>query len=555
MLAGIISSPSAYSTRKLPRERDRAPQPGAPEHARPGLHHPGGVHRIQRSEPIPTPDADRAAGRELRGPLLHLLAAPAAGRPLRRRRGVRRRPADQVDARPRAPEARSRRSSSRRSPGSRRPPRSSCSTTRRGGVLAMVGGSDYQQAPFNLATNGHRQPGSSFKPFTLVTALEQGRSPDEVFTSAPQEIPFRIKVAKKNGKGDKVVPDLFRVNNYDDNYLGSASIAQRDDLLRQLRLLPARHPGRGPERRRDREQDGDRDRPLLDQGLRVLDRGRAVAAVQPGADPRWARDRRHPARDGARVQHARGTTASGSRARWHRTPAARSGFSTSPTAATASATRAATRCADQDRRQRRQQAESRSRWSTRRSRRPPRTCSLPWSPPEPANAPRPATRPWGKTGTTDDNGDAWFCGATPKITACIWVGYRGHGDADGDRVRRRPGGRRHLPRPDLLPDRRRLRRDSRPPTRSTAARTSRRRRPTTTTAPTGRRDHRRRRAAARVGRSGDADAEHRRAERSRRAGRPRPRRRRRRGPAPTGGGVSAGLVRPPRPATADGRER
>ncbi len=30
---------------------------------------------------------------------------------------------------------------------------------------------------------------------------------------------------------------------------------------------------------------------------------------------------------------------------------------------------------------------------------------------------------WGKTGTTDDNGDAWFCGATPKVTACVWVGF------------------------------------------------------------------------------------------------------------------------------------
>ena len=30
---------------------------------------------------------------------------------------------------------------------------------------------------------------------------------------------------------------------------------------------------------------------------------------------------------------------------------------------------------------------------------------------------------WGKTGTTDDNGDAWFCGATPKFTMCVWVGY------------------------------------------------------------------------------------------------------------------------------------
>jgi penicillin-binding protein 1A len=30
---------------------------------------------------------------------------------------------------------------------------------------------------------------------------------------------------------------------------------------------------------------------------------------------------------------------------------------------------------------------------------------------------------WGKTGTTDDNGDAWFCGATPDITVCVWVGH------------------------------------------------------------------------------------------------------------------------------------
>jgi membrane peptidoglycan carboxypeptidase len=29
----------------------------------------------------------------------------------------------------------------------------------------------------------------------------------------------------------------------------------------------------------------------------------------------------------------------------------------------------------------------------------------------------------GKTGTTDDHTDAWFCGYTPNITACVWVGY------------------------------------------------------------------------------------------------------------------------------------
>jgi penicillin-binding protein 1A len=91
------------------------------------------------------------------------------------------------------------------------------------GVRAMVGGTDYSKRPFNLATQGQRQPGSAFKPFTLVTALEQGRSPDEVFTSAPQKIPFKVKVPTKGG-GTKVLPDLFEVSNYGDEYLGSASI-------------------------------------------------------------------------------------------------------------------------------------------------------------------------------------------------------------------------------------------------------------------------------------------------------------------------------------------
>ena len=93
-----------------------------------------------------------------------------------------------------------------------------------GEVLAMVGGQDFASSPFNLATNGQRQPGSSFKPFTLVTALKEGHSPDEVFESAPQSLPFEAKVMGKNGE-EKTVTDHFRVNNYDDNYLGSASIA------------------------------------------------------------------------------------------------------------------------------------------------------------------------------------------------------------------------------------------------------------------------------------------------------------------------------------------
>jgi penicillin-binding protein 1A len=92
-----------------------------------------------------------------------------------------------------------------------------------GTVRAMVGGPDYQEAPFNLATNGHRQPGSAFKPFTLITALQQGHSTSEVYASSPQTIPFRARF-EKNGK-TKIVPELFEPKNYEDSYLGSASIA------------------------------------------------------------------------------------------------------------------------------------------------------------------------------------------------------------------------------------------------------------------------------------------------------------------------------------------
>src|SRR6202021_1025471 len=46
-----------------------------------------------------------------------------------------------------------------------------------GEVRAMVSGAgNYQQSPFNLATLGYRQPGSSFKLFTLAAALSTGKA-------------------------------------------------------------------------------------------------------------------------------------------------------------------------------------------------------------------------------------------------------------------------------------------------------------------------------------------------------------------------------------------
>lgn len=77
---------------------------------------------------------------------------------------------------------------------------------RDGRVLAMVGGRNFHKSQFNLAVQGERQAGSSFKPFVLAAALDEGISPQTVFTSKPTLINL----------GDK----LWSVYNYENSYLG-----------------------------------------------------------------------------------------------------------------------------------------------------------------------------------------------------------------------------------------------------------------------------------------------------------------------------------------------
>jgi penicillin-binding protein 1A len=87
---------------------------------------------------------------------------------------------------------------------------------RTGGVLAMIGGNNYRKSQFNLAVQGERQPGSSFKPFVLATALKDGISPDSEFESGPVEIPL----------GDKV----WSVHNYENSDLGRISLATATEM-------------------------------------------------------------------------------------------------------------------------------------------------------------------------------------------------------------------------------------------------------------------------------------------------------------------------------------
>jgi penicillin-binding protein 1A len=82
---------------------------------------------------------------------------------------------------------------------------------RNGKVLAMIGGNSYHKSQFNLAVQGERQPGSSFKPFVLATALKQGISPGSQFESGPVQIPL----------GDKI----WYVHNYEGSDLGQISLA------------------------------------------------------------------------------------------------------------------------------------------------------------------------------------------------------------------------------------------------------------------------------------------------------------------------------------------
>jgi penicillin-binding protein 1A len=96
-----------------------------------------------------------------------------------------------------------------------------------GQVRAMVGGpivdgqEDYSQYPFNLATQGHRQPGSSFKPFTLAMALQYGGyGPDSVIDSAPQD----FIVPNSGGK------EHFIVHNFGSTYSGPITLAAATDI-------------------------------------------------------------------------------------------------------------------------------------------------------------------------------------------------------------------------------------------------------------------------------------------------------------------------------------
>lgn len=57
-----------------------------------------------------------------------------------------------------------------------------------GAIRALVGGAEYAQSQFNRAVDAKRQPGSAFKPFVYLSALEAGRTPRSIRNDAPVRI-------------------------------------------------------------------------------------------------------------------------------------------------------------------------------------------------------------------------------------------------------------------------------------------------------------------------------------------------------------------------------
>lgn len=78
--------------------------------------------------------------------------------------------------------------------------------TPEGAIQTIIGGKDYSTSQFNRAVNAYRQPGSSFKLFTYLTAFENGYKPNDTLVDEPIQL------------------DEWTPKNWDDTYRGEVSL-------------------------------------------------------------------------------------------------------------------------------------------------------------------------------------------------------------------------------------------------------------------------------------------------------------------------------------------
>jgi len=94
-----------------------------------------------------------------------------------------------------------------------------------GRIFAVAGGFSYEMSQFNRAMQAQRQPGSAFKPFVYLTALENGFTPATLVADEP----FVMDMGPGQGKWDP--------KNYHDDYLGPVPLRKGIELSRNLMTI------------------------------------------------------------------------------------------------------------------------------------------------------------------------------------------------------------------------------------------------------------------------------------------------------------------------------
>ena len=251
-------------------------------------------------------------------------------------------------------------------------------------VDAMVGGFDYKNAPFNLATQGYRQPGSTVKPFVLTTALEQGISPDSVWDSSEQIFEF--------GKAK----NIFNVQNYGGFYNGPITLANATTLSDNAVYAQVGLEGiKGGPRAiaKTIHKAGVSDRVARNPAM-VLGTSEVTPLQWTYAFTTLANDGRRvsgslaPKPGDSPVAYTKVTDDSGKTIKGGDNEVISTG-EFDPDVVTTAKGILHTVVTDGTG----------------------------------TNANIGDDSQWGKTGTTTDNTNAWFCGAITEITACVWVGY------------------------------------------------------------------------------------------------------------------------------------
>ena len=95
-----------------------------------------------------------------------------------------------------------------------------CFDNRTGGILALVGGRDFEVSKFNRAVQAKRQPGSAFKPFVYTVAMDNGFGPTDKMNDSPIVL--------------TVSGEEWRPHNIDDKFMGIMSLRDGLSLSRNL---------------------------------------------------------------------------------------------------------------------------------------------------------------------------------------------------------------------------------------------------------------------------------------------------------------------------------